>query len=79
MSIVSVSQNSHVSSEMCDRCECLDLKETESPHEYFKLQDAKCIRNSTMMEARHLIEQAEEKIKKLSEIMDLVTERMKEV
>ena len=79
MPIVSVSQNSHVSSEMCDRCECLDLKETESANEYFKFQEAKCIRYSTMMEARNLIAQAEEKIKKLSEIMDLVTERMKEV
>lgn len=31
------------------------------------------------MEARHLIEQAEEKIRKLSELLDLVTERMKQV
>jgi uncharacterized metal-binding protein len=64
---------------MCDRCECLDLKKTESAHEYFKLQGAKCFRNSTMIEADHLIAQAEEKIRELSKLLDLVTERMKEV
>lgn len=80
MPIVSVSQAQVPgASEMCDRCECLDFKKTESAHEYFKLQGAKCLRNSTMIEADHLIAEAEEKIRKLSEIMELVTERMKEV
>lgn len=80
MPIVSVSQVQVSGTlEMCDRCECLDLKKTESAHEYLKLQGAKCTRNSTMIEADHLIAQAEEKIRKLSELLDIVTERMKEV
>lgn len=83
MPIVSVSQNSHVPSEMCDKCECLDLKRTEISHEisheYFKLRDAKCMKNSTTIEADHLIAQAEEKIRNLSAVMDTVTEKMKEV
>jgi len=80
MPIVSVSQAQVPNtSEMCDRCECLDLKKTESAHEYFKLQGAERIRNSTMIEADHLIAQADEKIRKLSELLDIVTERMKEV
>ena len=78
MPIVSVSQIPNTS-EMCDRCECLDLKKTESAHEYFKLQGAERIRNSTMIEADHLIAQAEEKIRELSQVLDIVTERMKEV
>lgn len=80
MPIVSVSQSQVPgTSEMCDRCECLDLKKTESAHEYFKLQGAKCTRNSTMIETDHLIAQAEEKIRELSQVLDIVTERMKEV
>jgi hypothetical protein len=80
MPIVSVSQAQVPgTSEMCDRCECLDLKKIESAHEYFKLQNTKCTRNSTMIEADHLIAQAEGKIRKLSQVLDIVTERMKEV